>query len=269
ELARIKKHLNFIRIFKFADDLFMALPEETLKEFCRLYKESGLGLPLDITGVHPLILKEDKFKLLVAAGLKYVRMGIQSGSHNIRRLYGRSESDNKILESAGIIHKYKNRLKAICYDFMVDNPWETTEDIKDSLRLLVQIPRPYRINLFSLTLYPGTELYNKAKQEGIVSNEGFQIYDKHYHDNVNTSYYNGLFKIIPIYRLPKRCFIFLINHKSNLLAKIICFILLKGINPVVRLARLKYLIDEGVRDAVSGDFERVNKFIFRQSKVVH
>lgn len=269
ELIWVKENLNYVRIFKFVDDLFMALPKDTIETFCKLYKESGLGLSLNITGVHPSILREDKFKLLVDVGLQYVRMGIQSGSQNIRKLYGRQETNNKIIEGVKIFHKYKNKLKSIHYDFIVDNPWETLKDIKDSLMLLLQIPKPYIINIFSLTLYPGTELYNKAKNEGILKNENSQVYNKHYHDDAIISYYNGLFRIISTYRLPNQCYIFLIENGSTLLAKIIYFILFGGIDLVVRLQRLIYLIKEGMLDIMNGKFDRINKFIFVRSKVVH
>lgn len=269
ELSRAKKTLSFIRIFKFSDDLFLALPNETIERFCRLYKKSDLRLPLDITGMHPLILKEDKFKLLVDAGLKYVRMGIQSGSQNIRELYGRKETNGKIMEGVQIIHKYRRQLKAIRYDFMVDNPWENEEDIKDSLRLLAQIPKPYKLNIFSLTLYPGTELYNKAKGEGVIKNEGSQIYNKHYHDNIAGSYYNDLFKIISAYRLPKQLFTILIENKANLLVWMLYFILRSGADNTIRLKRLVHLAAEGISDLKSGRFERISKFIFKRPKVVH
>jgi len=268
ELKEAKGKLGFVRIMKFADDLFMALPMETLEEFHRLYKASGLGLPLDITGIHPLIFREDKFKLLLDAGLQYARMGIQTGSQNSRKLYGRNETENKIMEDVNIIHKYRNRLKAIRYDFMVDNPWEKIEDIKGSLRLLANIPKPYKINLFSLTMYPGTELYARAKDEGLLMDEERQVYSKHYHDNVGISYYNALFKIISIYRLPKALFFFLIENESNLWARMIHRILSSGVNLVSGMARLAYLLKEGLSDIVRGDFRRMNKFIFRRTKVV-
>lgn len=269
EFISIKKKLNYLRIFKIADDLFLALPKKEIETFCKLYEESGLRMPLDISGVHPLILSEDKFNLLIEVGLQYVRMGIQSGSERIRKLYGRHETNSKILESANIIGKYKSRLKSIHYDFIVDNPWETPEEIKESLRLLVQIPKPYKLNIFSLTLYPGTDLYTKAKNEGIINNEFSQVYNKHYHANVVISYYNALFKIISTYKLPRKYFTFLIENESTLSAKTIYFILIRGINLVVLSKRLIYLMKEATCDIVNGKFSRINKYIFVRSKVIN
>ncbi len=277
ELVWVKKHLDFVRVFEFADDLFMNLTKDTIETFCKLYKKSGLGLPLNISGLHPLFLKEDKIKLLADIGLQYVRMGIQSGSRNIRKLYNRSETNNKIMESVNIIHKYKSQLKDIRYDFIIDNPWETLEDIKDSLRLLVQIPKPYELQLFSLTLYPGTELYNKAKDEGIIKDEFSQIYRKDYlapfvndkhRDNAAVLYYNRLFKIISMCRFPKCFFIFLIENESRSLARVICFILIARIDFVVRLRILIYLVKEGILDIVKGKFDRLKRFMFMQTKFV-
>lgn len=269
ELRWIKENLQFIRIFKISDDLFFALPKDTIEKFCKLYKESSLMLPLNVAGVHPSVLKEDKLKLLIDAGMRYVRMGIQSGSQNIRILYSRNETNEKIMESVNIIHKYKKNLKSINYDFIVDNPWETAEDIKDSLRLLVKFPKPYSLNIFSLTLYPGTDLYEKASREGIIKNEDSQIYDKHYHDGVRDSYYNGLFKIIPTYSLPMWLFIFLIEKESTMLARNIYAVLLCAVNPALKIKRIYHLIKEGIFDLLQGNFKRINRFVFVPTKAVH
>ncbi len=268
ELVWIKEHLPHVRIFKFVDDLFMALPKESIEEFCKLYKKSALGLPLNITGIHPLVLREDKLKLLIDAGLMYVRMGIQTGSKRVRAMYGRRETDAVILAGANILHKYRRNLKSINYDFIVDNPWELSEDVKDSLMLLARVPKPYVLNLFSLTLYPGTELYNKASGEGIIKNEGLQVYGKHYHDNLCNSYYNGMFKVISAYTLPVRFVEFLINNNTVFLAKILYYILFRGVSIVDGSKRIIYLLQEGLSDIMRFNLVRINKFIFIRSKVV-
>ena len=54
------------------------------------------------------------------------------------------------------------------------------------------------MNLFSLVLFPGTDLYNKAKKEGIIKDDINDIYRKHYH-GVRKTYLNSLFMLIKDY----------------------------------------------------------------------
>jgi len=56
------------------------------------------------------------------------------------------------------------------YDFFIDNPYETIDDILKSYRCLIGLPtHQLRINIHNQALFPGTELYARALDDGIVS----------------------------------------------------------------------------------------------------
>lgn len=75
----------------------------------------------------------------------------------------------------GLLSPYSN-----LYDIISDNPYETAEDKVETLRLLYQLPRPHLLHFFSLTFYPGTDLYAKAKADGLVQDDERDIYNKSY-----------------------------------------------------------------------------------------
>lgn len=169
ELEFIKKKLPYIQMICFVDDNIFTLPIEKIQEFCQSYKRR-IGLPMLFTG-HPKDFTEEKLSHFIDAGLIITCIGIQTGSKRTKKLYKRNVSDETILKAAQAINKFKNSLAAIYYDVIIDNPYETSEDFAETIRLLLKFPKPRHFKLFSLTFLPGTELYEKAKLDGILPDE--------------------------------------------------------------------------------------------------
>ena len=142
---------------------------EKIDTFCKIYKEK-IGLPMYFTG-YPNDINEENLSRFIDAGLIITCMGVQTGSKRTKKLYKRNVSDETILKAVQAIHKFKDFLLASEYDVIIDNPYETNEDVADTIRLLLKFPKPRYFRLFSLTFFPGTELYEKAKQDGILSEE--------------------------------------------------------------------------------------------------
>ncbi|MCK4819556.1 radical SAM protein, partial [bacterium] len=129
----------------------------------------------------PLTMSEEKMEMLVDAGMIYLQMGVESGSSDIQGLFNRSRMDNeRLMKSFKIINRFKDRMSPPSYDFILDVPYEKEKDKIDSLRLIAQIPKPYRLQPFSLVLYPGTKLYEMAKKDGLIKDEKRDIYEKSY-----------------------------------------------------------------------------------------
>jgi radical SAM superfamily enzyme YgiQ (UPF0313 family) len=116
-------------------------------------------------------------------------------------IYKRPIPHKKAEEAVRIIERHKDRLKRHHYDFIVDNPWETDEENLKTLRFLLTIPRPWAINIQSLTFFPGTELYERAKREGIVTDNFRDIYNKSY-KTYRSTYINRLFYFFCQSQLP-------------------------------------------------------------------
>ena len=151
ELVWAKETFPFIGEICFCDDTFASRSFTDIQEFAQQYKEK-ISLPFYIL-VCPANVEKMKFDLLVDAGLTNVGMGIQSGSKRIIGLYNRQRVGNieHSLKAAQILNSYKDRLLPY-YDFIVENPYETREDILDTVRLLIKLPRPYQTRCRPLTI---------------------------------------------------------------------------------------------------------------------
>ncbi|MFQ5647558.1 MAG: radical SAM protein, partial [bacterium] len=196
-LTGAKEKLPFIRHVTFDDDAFFAYGEAEIEEFCREYKRK-IGLPLDIGGATPTTLTRGKLSLLVNAGLTGIRMGIQTASERTKKLYKRRHSNELVEKSVNIINEFKDKIKDIRYDIIINNPWETREDLVSTLMFLARFPTPYRLNNFNLTFFPETELYKKARKDGLITDDIKEVYSKSYSKHEQT-YLNDLFHLLSNY----------------------------------------------------------------------
>lgn len=216
ELLEVKNNLPFIKHILLDDDAFLSCTEEEIGLFCEEYK-NYISLPFKIGGITPLNVNKKKLSLLVNAGLDETRMGIQSGSKRILEIYNRTHSNQQVEKAVRLINEFKNNIKLPVYDIIIDNPWQTDEDLIATLIFLARLPVPFSITLFSLTLYPGTELYEKAKREGIIQNGCEEGAFKDFYFCKNT-YLNRLFTLLNYFSSrgikisPK--VMFLLTHKK-------------------------------------------------------
>jgi anaerobic magnesium-protoporphyrin IX monomethyl ester cyclase len=199
-LAELKAAVQLMPRLKeveLADDSFLTRSETSINAFAARYREE-IGLPLVCIAV-PRSVSEDKLRPLVEAGLHHFGIGVQSGSERIsRELYSRPESAEEILSASACIWRVAREAKKHVegrYDFILDNPWETEADIEASIRLCLKLKKPYVLELFSLTFYPETELYVKARKEGIVTDDLSQVYRRS-QLTFKRSYLNGIFTLL-------------------------------------------------------------------------
>lgn len=212
ELKEITRCFPFIESIRIEDDVFLD-STKTIIEFSEAYKRE-IKLPLIIGGVQPSMVSEEKISPLIDAGMVQIRMGIQTGSvETLHKVYNRPGSKNQILRATKILNKYAHKFRTPpLYDFIVDNPWEPEEEQLKTLTLLLEIPKPFVLNLFSLTLFPGTDLYHRASQDGLLHNDHREVYLK---DNLisKRSYKNGLFELFKIQIAPHWIIKLLLNKK--------------------------------------------------------
>jgi len=179
ELLWVKEHMPYVEYVWISDDSFFARSPKNLEVFCNEYTEK-IGLPFSCLG-SPLTVNEEKMKLLVDAGLIYIQLGIESGSRTIQELFNRKNMSNQVMMKAIMtINKYTDKMFPPTYDFILDVPYETDEDKIESLRFIAEIPKPFRLQPFSLVLYPGTKLYQMAKADGFIKDDRLEIYSKSY-----------------------------------------------------------------------------------------
>jgi len=206
ELSYIKKKLPFIESLRIDDDTFFYYTKEELEHFRDEYKKH-VGLPIYVTGGQPMVMKTELMKPMVEAGMDRIRMGIQTAAYRSKKLYDRTYPNDKILEACKVINSFKGVW--VTYDFIVDNPWETEEETVETLKFILEIPQPFVLSVFSLTFFPGTKIYEKALEDGIIKDSEDAL-NKGYSGLANT-YLNALFMIYADAWIPKKFKLFLLK----------------------------------------------------------
>ncbi len=255
ELKQIKERYPFIQTFQFFDDTFFSRPYSDIKKFALLYKEN-VDMPFHVQ-CSPTTISEEKLECLIEAGLIYVEMGIQTGSERIKKLYNRRESNDKIVAAAKIINKYHDKLLTPDYHVILENPWETDEDVINTLNLLLNLPKPYCLKLSTLQFFPGTELYRRGKEEGLFEDEKKEIY-RHPFLAPQHTYSNFLIYLATFEWMPKRVLRLL---SSSLLVRTFSrksFGVIYYISYIV-LEKIR-LIGKGISALIHGDFYRIYRY---------
>jgi radical SAM superfamily enzyme YgiQ (UPF0313 family) len=162
DLFKIKGLFPSAKIITFGDSVF-AHDDAWLEEFGDELKGKGFTF---WGNAHVSTISGDTLWLLRRAGFSNIRIGVQSGSDYIRReIFGRTDSLAKILEVAGDADRMGLRVD---YDFIIENPYDTPETMKDTRDFIKKLPNSALINKFELRWWPGTPLTARALSDGVI-----------------------------------------------------------------------------------------------------
>ncbi len=159
EIAAAREAYGFQSVW-FMDDAFIAMGDDMFERFIRLYTEK-VGLPFVIGGIIPTIALRHRGRVerLIDAGMVRGRIGVQSGSERMLRSYRRVQSNDEVVAVSRIFSAASGRGVRASYDIILDGFSEEPRDVLDTLKLVNLLSRPIMLNLFSLRVYPGTELH--------------------------------------------------------------------------------------------------------------
>lgn len=209
-LSQFINRYDFRGVIWFADDDLLAVSTKEIREFSELYKEE-IGLPFScLSG--PTTISEKKMEYLTDAGLQHFTFGIQSGSTKTKKVYNRLFSSEQIINDSKIINKFKAKTPLTFYDFILDNPWETVEDEVETLNLILQLPKPFRLALASFRYFPGSVLYEEAKKQGLITIETKQNYSGELL-RLNGKYINLLIFLYGFYKIHRSIIKFLFHTR--------------------------------------------------------
>ncbi len=115
-------------------------------------------------------------------------MGIQSGSADtLKNIYKRPTPLEKIVEGIELFSKYKVRTE---YHYIVNNPFESDRNRIETLHFAARHHRgPSILRIFPLQFYPGTPLYDQAREAGLIGQRHESAYEftytgsTHLHDS--------------------------------------------------------------------------------------
>ena len=174
----LRRGYKSLKIFDIRDDTFFARSTENIKEFCEKYKEK-VGIRFKCLG-DPVLITSDKVKALVDAGCTDIIIGIQGSERVNINIYKRFQKDKDVINASKILSKFPKL--AVMYDVITCNPYESFSDVLNLIKLLMKLEKPYYLSVNNLVFFTGTELYNKAKGEGIIKNEKDSAADLNYWD---------------------------------------------------------------------------------------
>jgi radical SAM superfamily enzyme YgiQ (UPF0313 family) len=220
ELIQAKKIFKNLKSITFHDDIF-TFDKEWIKRFCQQYK-TAIGLPFRYH-CHPKVIDEEIIRLLKDAGCTAVIMGIQSGSEFFRhKYYERYDTNEEILKAAKMFWKYKIGAH---YDVIMDNPLETEKNKRETLDLLLNLPKPFGLCTYSLTHFPETKLTNLLLAKEMISENDIEdqkqeeLFDKHWRFRLDSRrrkddlFWDNLYYLVQNKRVPRQVVIWLSHRK--------------------------------------------------------
>ena len=162
EIKMVREHWPMKRI-RFDDEVFN-FQKDWLKDFCERFPRE-VGLPFEIF-IEPKLVNEDRMTMLRDAGLVSVYMGIQSSERVTGHLYDRRVKNQSIEDIAEMYHRLGVKPH---FQLIYDDPVSTEADKRALFEMIASFPHPYDLYLFSMTVFPGSELNNKLLANGLIS----------------------------------------------------------------------------------------------------
>lgn len=162
EITAARARWGFRKV-RFDDEVFN-FEKGFFDAFCERFPKE-VGLPFEIF-IEPKLVTRERMERLKAAGLAGVFMGIQSSERVTGHLYDRRVRNQTIEEIAQTFHEVGVFPH---YQLIFDDPVSTEEDRRRLFDLVYGFPRPFDLYLFSLTVFPGSELNHKLIEKGVIS----------------------------------------------------------------------------------------------------
>jgi anaerobic magnesium-protoporphyrin IX monomethyl ester cyclase len=168
ELKITLNRYSFINFVGFGDDDFFIRPLVQIEEFAEKYKKE-IGLPFGVA-LSADTFSDKKLNLLKSSGLKAIQIGVQSASQRVLNdIYNRKVSINSIKRVIKSVElDCKMRRLDLLLDFIIDNPFEEKDDIIETYKFIINLPYKIKINLFYLSFFPGTPIYQRALNDGLI-----------------------------------------------------------------------------------------------------
>ncbi|UCH98508.1 MAG: amino acid adenylation domain-containing protein, partial [Candidatus Aminicenantes bacterium] len=155
-----------VRRFVFIDDIFNLDKKKSAKIFESIIKQ-GMDLQLFFpNGLRGDILTKDFIDLMMEAGTVNIALALESASPRIQELIRKNLNLEKFEENVRyIIKKYPQLLLEL--EMMIGFPTETEKEALMTLEFLESLKWIHFPNLHILKIYPNTDMYKLALENGI------------------------------------------------------------------------------------------------------
>lgn len=181
ELRMIQEEVAAIRFIYMVDDNFTSRSSGKLEQFLQKYQEE-INIPFAVQ-ISPLTINKEKLDILFNYGCVKLTMGVETANLRVSKIYGRERFHKQLPRAIDLVERYRPRMKIPpTYQFIIDNPYETLDETLESLNFAAALPKPWNNPVYSLMLFPGTGLYKKAREDGLIYDKYSQIYGRNWLD---------------------------------------------------------------------------------------
>jgi len=170
EIQQIQKDYPFITSLNFDDDIFF-IDKKWAREFTAQYRKK-IKLPF-FCNIRPNIVDEEVAHLLKESGCSEIRIGLESGSDEIRNsVLKRKISREQIVKACRLLQNADISVRTFN---IIGIPEENPRMILETIRLNaeLEIAEPQYTIFYP---FPGTELYDKYLQHGFIQSKTMTNY---------------------------------------------------------------------------------------------
>jgi anaerobic magnesium-protoporphyrin IX monomethyl ester cyclase len=157
EIRTLQERFGHVTL-SFRDDTFTVDKQRTL-EICRRILDSGLHLLWDCQS-RVNAVDEERLVWMRRAGCQHIQYGVESGSRSILQKLNKGIQLEQVEKACELTRKVGMELSLY---LITGVHGETLSDVRETLRL-IRKARPHDGIVSPLVVYPGTALYEEAKQ---------------------------------------------------------------------------------------------------------
>lgn len=151
--------------FNFADDIFTVNKNRVI-DLCKEIIDRKLDIVWDCeTRVN--FIWEDMLEWMIRAGCYCISFGVESASETVLKAIKKKTTPEQIARAFTLTKQMGMKTKML---LMVGNPGEDDRTVHDTVKMIERV-RPDFVSVSEAMVFPGTELYELAKQKGLVTDD--------------------------------------------------------------------------------------------------
>ncbi len=151
--------------FNFADDIFTVNKSRVI-DLCKEIINRKLDIIWDCeTRVN--FIWEDMLDWMIGSGCYCISFGVESASETVLKAIKKKTTPEQIARAFKLTKQAGMKTKML---LMVGNPGEDDNTVNDTVRMIETV-RPDFISVSEAMVFPGTELYDLAKQRNLVNDD--------------------------------------------------------------------------------------------------
>jgi radical SAM superfamily enzyme YgiQ (UPF0313 family) len=176
ELQAIKNKFPSVNSMTISDDTFFVRDEKEFEKFSALYR-TRIGWPFEIN-THPATIEKRKIQILHDCGCSIIKMGIQSGCEKTNYdIFNRRVPNRTVVRAIETLNQFPRIQKE--YHYIVNNPFESESQVAETLHFAAEhYVDNSKFIIFPLALFPGSQLHHRAADEGIISPNQTEIFER-------------------------------------------------------------------------------------------